>query len=84
MAPEMLIEAIGLLLASGEDLKRADILSLGTTLFVLLNPSVKYPYFDGIHAVLREGKNTSANPGGFLNNEKIANGAMQISTQACY
>ena len=56
MAPEMLIEAIRLPLASGEDLKRADIWSLGMTLFVLLNPCVKYPYFDEIQAALREGK----------------------------
>ena len=56
MAPEMLIEAIRLPLASGEDLKRADIWSLGMTLFVLLNPCVKYPNFDEIQAALREGK----------------------------
>ena len=44
MAPEILVGMTRLTVATIEDMKRADTWALGMTLFVLLNPSVKYPY----------------------------------------
>ena len=52
----MLIEAMRLPVASADDLKRAAIWSLGMTLFVLLNPCIKYPYFEEIQQALKERK----------------------------
>ena len=56
MAPEMLVEEMRLPVASTEDLKRADIWSFGMTLFVLLNRSIRYPYYGEIQEALKEGK----------------------------
>ena len=56
MAPEMLVEEMRLPVASAEDLKRADIWSFGMTLFVLLNRSIRYPYYGEIQEALKEGK----------------------------
>ena len=56
VAPEMLVEEMRLPVASTEDLKRADIWSFGMTLFVLLNRSIRYPYYGEIQEALKEGK----------------------------
>ena len=56
MAPEMLVEEMRLPAASAEDLKRADIWSFGMTLFVLLNRSIRYPYYGEIQEALKGGK----------------------------
>lgn len=58
MAPEILVGATHLAVATTEDLKRADIWALGMTLFVLLTPCSKYPYFHEVQDALSRGQTT--------------------------
>ena len=56
MAPEILDGTTRLQFATTEDLKRVDIWALGMTLFVLLNPCVKYPYSQELKCFLEKGE----------------------------
>ena len=51
-APEFLVGKTRLSVATIEDMKRADVWALGISLFVLLNPSVKYPYHKEIERAM--------------------------------
>ena len=55
-APEFLVGKTRLSVATIEDMKRADVWALGMSLFVLLNPSVKYPYHKEIERAMDKGK----------------------------
>ena len=56
MSPEILDGTTRLQVATTEDLKRVDIWALGMTLFVLLNPCVKYPYSQELKCFLENGE----------------------------
>ncbi|KAJ7391284.1 Serine/threonine-protein kinase ulk2 [Desmophyllum pertusum] len=71
MAPEILVDATRLAVATIEDMKMADIWALGMTLFVLLNPCVKYPYQREIERATEKGQTSHQRLEGILADKKI-------------
>ena len=82
LAPELLVGESQMAVATFDDLKRADICTLGMTLMVLLNPCCKYTYSEELQDSTSK-EQSKLQSGSFVEKKATVPRTSEVSEQAC-